>query len=108
MLCVFITPIVHPGLLDSPQAFHAHLIELGLPQCAACVCQNAAVLCSNIHCGHSNSRTDTGTAVDNLLVAAAGYLTVAVQQNAAVQALGGEHATVQVLVSALTACTTQR
>lgn len=90
------------------QAMHSHLIELGLPQCTSTVSQNAAALCSSRQCDHPDSRTDSGSAADQLLVGAAGYLTAVVQDAVALQALGGEQAMVQVLVSLLTACGTCR
>eukprot|EP00878_Enallax_costatus_P021737 GHUV01023028.1.p1 GENE.GHUV01023028.1~~GHUV01023028.1.p1 ORF type:complete len:1098 (+),score=401.30 GHUV01023028.1:560-3853(+) len=92
-------------LTCADKAMCAKLIALGLPQCATNNCQTAVTICKAT-AGHSKSPTDMTGNAKKLLVAAAGYLTAAVQDANAVQGLGGLHMTTQLLVSLLTVCTT--
>ena len=80
------------------------LIRLGLPQSTATNCQTAVTICKG-SAGHNKASNDTAGASKQLLMAAAGYITAAVQDPAAVQGLGGLDMTTQLLVSLLTVCT---
>lgn len=85
----------------------AQLIELGLPQSTVSNCQAAVSICKS-NAGKGNSQTDTAGLAQQLLVAAAGYVTAAVPDPAAVQGLGGVDMTTQLLVSLLTVCNSTR
>lgn len=84
------------------QTMHGYLVEHGLPLCVASICGSAEALQTDSHSRPSSS--SPGSAAGQLLLAAAGYLTAAVQERSAVEVLGGEEATVQLLVQLLTTC----
>jgi hypothetical protein len=86
------------------QALHAHLVQLGISKLTASICQAV----SSNNCSSSSDGQGCSSTVSpacQLQLAAAGYLTEAVQCAAALEQLGGPEAAVQLLTGLLASCT---
>jgi hypothetical protein len=87
---------------------HSYLVKLGTAKLTTAICQAV----SSSDCQYNSGCSGDGDACSGALspacqlqLAAAGYLTQAVQCTAAVEQLGGHEAAVQLLTNLLVSCT---
>jgi hypothetical protein len=82
------------------------MVHLGMAKLTASICQAVSSIdCTSSSGSDGQGSSGTANAACNLQLAAAGYLTEAVQCAAAVEQLGGPEAAVQLLTSLLASCT---